>query len=111
MSDGSVTVLPFERNGKDFSEWKSLPIYKTKTGRLYLQFNGDKHYIETFIHTHSIEWNNPGNPIGISPSDLNLIKLLKQPIQIIYRDRMIYSVDGSYNYNVNRYNYNVIGTW
>jgi hypothetical protein len=54
LSDGDVVVLPFERNGKDYCEWKSLPIYKTKTGRHYLQFNGKKHYIESFIHTHTL---------------------------------------------------------
>ncbi len=111
LSDGGVVVLPFERNGKDFSEWKSLPIYKTKTGRLYLQFNGNKHFIESFIHTHLIEWNNPKNPIGISGSDLKLIQLLKQPIQIIYRNRIIYSVDGTYNHSFNTYNYNTVGSW
>lgn len=109
LSDGGVLVLPFERNGKDFSEWKSLPIYKTKTGRLYLQFNGKKHFIESFIHTHPIEWNNPNNPIGLSSSDITFAtQTIKMPVQIIYRNTMIYSIIPT---GGNSYTVKYIGTW
>jgi hypothetical protein len=113
IKDGGVVVLPFDRNGKDYCDPNSLPIYKTKTGRLYLQFNGKRHFIETFIHTHPINWKNPNNPIGLSPGDIKLATdVLKRPILILYApDKMIYSIDGSYNYDNKQYNYKPIGTW
>lgn len=48
--------------------------------------------------------------IGLSGADLNMVRFLGAPVQIIYNSS-VYSVDGSYNYNLGRYNYENLGGW
>lgn len=107
LEDGGTLVLPHDKNTVDKSYNNALKIVR-KQDELYAKYKGAYHKIKTHVHTHPTI--TPNNPIGLSISDLSLIKIVGKPIHILY-DSKLYSIDGSYNYKLNRYNFKDLGKW
>jgi RHS repeat-associated protein len=116
LENGDMIMLPYNKNKIDISYNKALKttIGKT-TGNRYVYFNGKRYEISTHAHTHpqmvtTQQIMKGSNPIGIGPSDLKLQQRIGRPIHILY-NRAIYSFPGTYNHEMNMYNFKRIGTW
>jgi RHS repeat-associated protein len=107
LQSGKVVVMPYYKNTVSQSENSYL---ETQDGFRQVKFNNQWYPVLTHIHTHPQFAPAKDNPIGLSRRDLRLQQKIGRPIFIIY-DRAIYSIDGTYNYEKNMWNFEQLMIW
>ncbi len=107
LQSGKVMVMPYYANkiNKAFNNYQ-----ETRGNWQEVKFNNQWHLISTHIHTHPRLAAQKDNPIGLSGDDLDVQRGFGKPILIIY-DRAIYSIDGTYNYEKDIWNFEELMIW
>jgi hypothetical protein len=89
LTNGSLIVLPSDKNTIDKSYNGTLPLKMNAKGKYtHVQFNSIWYPIHTQAHTHPDA--GPSNNIGVGESDALLYNRLKNPLTILYNST-IYS--------------------
>jgi len=109
LKGGKFLMLPNDKNIMT----ESINPYSIIDGKNYAMYEGRSYEIIGHAHTHPMQTNPNGHPIGVSGADIKFMKDLRlKSVNIIY-NRGIYLINGTSS-NINGYkvyNYNWIGGW
>jgi RHS repeat-associated protein len=107
LENGDLIMLPYDKNGLDYSDNRALKVLSTKSGKKYVSFNGKTYAIKTHAHTHPRAANGIGLLNNPKSADVRMFNFMgKKPIHILYNHK-VYSA----MYWGGEWNWKTIGRW